>query len=212
MYTPTVEHLETQTVSPPAPLAAMIAASKQMRTDRAAALATLRDLFRGGATPVGLAGPHTGLLVTTTFGPRLDRLTDTFAQRWLLWKGKQFALPGGGDNIWQRFPGAWDPFFWRLNRLLRWGATPYGPRLYRAFPFRTDVGPGVDDPDCTVLKIIYDARPNPWPVRRVLDELVDCGDGVYLGKAHGRDLRGRWRLVAYFALIESGQSAAGSGQ
>lgn len=203
MQTSILEHLETYGAVSPAPLLAITAAGKQMRTDRTAALATLSDLFRGGTTPVGLVGPHTGLLVTTTIGPRMDGLTDTFARRWLLWRGKQFAFGDGGDNIWQRFPGAWDAHFWRLNRLLRWGATPYGPRLYRAFPFRTEVGPGVADPDCPVLKIIYDARPNPWPVRRVLDELVDCGDGVYLGKAHGRDLRGRWHLVAYFALISS---------
>jgi hypothetical protein len=159
-----------------------------------------------------LHGPLAGKLVTTTFGPRPDALMDTCAQRWLLWKGKQFAPEGGGDNIWQRFPGAWDLVFWRLNQLLRWGATPSGPRRYRAFPFRTEVGPGVADRDCTVLRIIYDARPNPWPVRRVLDELVDCGDGVYLGKAHGRQLNGQWRLVAYFALVEGSQQRAASGQ
>src|SRR5690242_1411685 len=137
MQTPILEHPEIPEAVPPAPLLAITAAGKQMRTDRTAALATLSDLFRSGTTPVGLVGPHTGLLVTTTFGPRMDGLTDTFARRWLLWKGKQFALGGGGDNIWQRFPGTWDAHFWRLNRLLRWGATPYGPRLYRAFPFRT---------------------------------------------------------------------------
>lgn len=185
----------------PAPLAAITAARARMRTDRAGALAALNDLFRGGTMPVGLDGPYTGLLVTTTFGPRVDRITAAFADRWLPWKGKRFAPQGGGDNIWQRFPAPFDPLFWGLNRLLRWGAASYGPRRYRAFPFRTETGPGVADPDRVVLRIIYDAPPNPWPVRRVLDELVDCGGGVYLGKAHGRDLRGRWRLCAYFALI-----------
>jgi hypothetical protein len=187
--------------APPAPLVAITAARARMRTDRAAALAALNDLFRSGTTPMGLDGPCTGLLVTTTFGPRVDGVTAAVADRWLLWKGKRFAPEGGGDNLWRRFPGPFDPLFWRLNRLLRWGAAPYGPRLYRAFPFRTETGLGVADPERTVLRIIYDARPNPWPVRRVLDELVDCGDGVYLGKAHGRDLRGRWRLAAYFALM-----------
>lgn len=186
---------------PPAPLAAITAASARMRADRTGALAALNNLFRGGTVPMGLDGPYTGLLVTTTIGPRVDAAMDAFARRWLPWKGKRFAPEGGGDNIWQRFPGPVDPLFWRLNGLLRWEAAPYGPRRYRAFPFRTETGPGLADLDRTVLRIIYDARPNPWPVRRVLDELVDCGDGVYLGKAHGRDLRGRWRLAAYFALI-----------
>ena len=201
MQTLTGGQRATEETPPPAPLAAITAARARMRTDRAEALAALSDLFRGGTTPVGLDGPHTGLLVTTTVGPRVDAVAGALTRRGLLWKGKRFAPEGGGDNIWQRFPGPVDPLFWRLNRLLRWEAAPYGPRLYRAFPFRMEVGPGVADPDCTVLKIIYDARPNPWPVRRVLDELVDCGDGVHLGKAHGHDLQGRWRLAAYFALI-----------
>src|SRR5689334_1986950 len=94
MYALTLERPELEEVSPPAPLVAITAAGKQMPTNRTVALATLSNLFRGGATPVGLVGPHTGLLVTTTVGPRVDSLAADFAKRWLLWKGKHFALGG----------------------------------------------------------------------------------------------------------------------
>lgn len=185
------------------PRAAIAAAGEIVRADRAAALAALDALFRGGAVPDRMAGPYRGILVTTTFFPLMDRLIAAWAARHLRWMGKRFTATGG-DNIWRRYRGTADRLFWALNGLLRWGAVPESPERYRAFPFRTAVGPGVADRDCAVLKIIYDARPNPLPVRRVLDELVALGDGVYLGKAHGC-LFGRWRLLAYFALVKSGR-------
>lgn len=181
------------------PLAAILTARALMATDRTAALAQLNDLFRSGTVPHHLDGPHRGLLVTTTFAPGLDSLIGAWSRRYLRWQGKRFT-PTGGDNLWRRYRGAGDTIFWKCNDLLRWEAVKESADTYRAFPFRTTTGPGVVDPDRVVLKILYESRPNPFPVRQVLDELVDLGDGVYLGKAHGRR-PGGWRLCAYFALI-----------
>lgn len=209
MQTATIEARAPDAISS-GPLAAIEAARDMTAGERAAALAALDALFRSGTVPEQVEGRYHGILVTTTFGAPVDRLIGAWARRNLRWLGKRFTATGG-DNIWRRYRGAADHLFWRLNRLLRWRAIEDSRETYRAFPFRTAVGPGVVDSDRSVLKIIYDARPNPLPVRRVLDELVALGDGVYLGKAHGRFL-GRWRLCAYFALVESGQRTVGSEQ
>ena len=58
------------------------------------------------------------------------------------------------------------------------------------------------DPDRSVLKIDYDLEENPsLTVRRVLDELVQIDDNLYLGKAHVRWWWNRWQTVAYFSLV-----------
>jgi hypothetical protein len=76
-----------------------------------------------------------------------------------------------------------------------------GPNTYRAFAFRTQLGPGRSDLDRTVLKIDYDLPDNPrLTVRRVLDELVQVSDDLYLGKAHVHWWWGKWQMVAYFTL------------
>jgi hypothetical protein len=55
-----------------------------------------------------------------------------------------------------------------------------------------------------VLKIDYDLPQNPaFSIRRVLDELVQVADGVYLGKAHVKWWWGAWQPVAYFSLLRS---------
>jgi hypothetical protein len=211
MATATAEHATTTPAHDPAPLMAIRSARDLLATDRAATLAALAALFRSGTVPEAIAGPHMGILVTTTVGMPADRLIAAWAAHNLRWLGKRFTETGG-DNIWRRYRRVGDTLFWKLNALLRWQAVADSAETYRAFPFRTAVGRGVADKECMVLKIIYDARPNPLPVRRVLDELVALGDGVYLGKAHGR-LFGRWRLLAYFALVASadgGQRAAGN--
>jgi hypothetical protein len=54
-----------------------------------------------------------------------------------------------------------------------------------------------------VLKIDYDLNGNPlFTVRRVLDELVQIDDNLYLGKAHVRWWWGRWQMVAHFSLTQ----------
>ena len=69
-----------------------------------------------------------------------------------------------------------------------------------AFPFRTRVGEAAVDPGVQVLKIDYDFEPNPeLLIRRVLDELVQIDEGLYLGKILFRTKSGR-HPIGYFSL------------
>jgi hypothetical protein len=67
--------------------------------------------------------------------------------------------------------------------------------------FRTSTSQGLADADRQVFKLDYDLLGNPGlTVRRVVDELVQVDDHLYLGKAHVHWLAGLWQLVAYFTL------------
>ena len=59
-------------------------------------------------------------------------------------------------------------------------------------------------PVTLALKIDYDLPENPsLTVRRVLDELIQLDEGLYLGKAHVRwwwSSRNSWQTVAFFSL------------
>jgi hypothetical protein len=69
-----------------------------------------------------------------------------------------------------------------------------------AFLFRTRVDPGAVDPSINVLKIDYDFEANPdFIIRRILDELVQLDDGLYLGKVLYRQ-KGRYRTIGFFSL------------
>ncbi len=119
---------------------------------------------------------------------------------WMPWQGKTFdAAHSRGDNIFQRnsLPLA------RVITPFYRGFIDDGPTTYRAFTFRTYVAPGKTDSAQQVLKIDYDLASNPrLTIRRVLDELVQLADALYLGKAHFKWWWGRWQLVAYFTLSQ----------
>lgn len=69
-----------------------------------------------------------------------------------------------------------------------------------AFPFRTRIAPGELDPETDVLKIDYDFEANPDLIlRRILDELVEVDDGLYLGKILFRR-SGKWMPIGFFTL------------
>jgi hypothetical protein len=69
-----------------------------------------------------------------------------------------------------------------------------------AFPFRTRIDDGAVDPGVKVLKIDYDFDANPdFLIRRILDELVQVDDGLYLGKILFRTKRS-WRPIGFFSL------------
>ena len=77
---------------------------------------------------------------------------------------------------------------------------PYRPGLYTAFLFNTYEGPGIEDPELTVLKLDYDNDSNPaLLIRTVLDELAQVSGDYYLGKAFLKVRRG-YKLAAFFAL------------
>ena len=167
------------------------AAQALVRQERTRGLDALNELFRTGWMPdPPLDGPYAGELVALAGGPLLARLSARRATGRLPWQGKTFdAVHSRGDNIFTRSS---------LERMQRRtpgyrGFMPDGPDTYRAFAFRTYVGPGRLDRDRQVLKIDYDLPENPrWTIRRVLDELGQVGDGLYLGKAHFHWWWGTW--------------------
>jgi len=159
----------------------------------------LNGIFREGVPPSPpLNGRYAGELIALDIAPGLTQLASAIARAWMPWQGKTFD-PGNsmGDNIFQRSSYLAAHVLWPFYR----GYVDDGPDTYRAFAFRTYISPGHEDADKETLKIDYNLPANPaLSVRRVLDELVQIGDGYYLGKAHMKWWWGRWQRVAYFAL------------
>jgi len=178
------------------------AAQTLAQRDRGRGWAALNDLFRVGTPPTpSLNGHYAGEMVMLDIAPGLTQLVNAIASAWLPWKGKAFdAAKSSGDNIFTRDSLWLAHLYWPLYR----GYVNDGPETNRAFAFRTYLAPGLTDLDRLVLKIDYDLPENPaLSIRRVLDELVQVADGVYLGKAHVKWWWGTWQLVAYFSLTRS---------
>jgi hypothetical protein len=180
-------------------LAELRAAQTFLKHDRAQGLAALNRLFRSGRAPEpSLNGRYAGELIALDIAPGLTQFYEWLAGRWLPWLGKTFnAAQQSGDNIFTRdsYPLA------RFFNPLYHDFVSDGPKTYRGFAFRTYVAPGRADPDRTVLKIDYNLESNPsLTIRRVLDELVQLDEHLYLGKAHVHWWSGRWQMVAYFSL------------
>lgn len=175
------------------------ATKELLQQNRRQGLAQLNELFRAGVTPQpALHGRYQGKLVALDIAPGLTQLAQFITSLWLPWQGKTFSREiACGDNIFTRDSLPLAHLYWPLYR----GYLTDSPRTYRAFAFRTYIAPGLADPDRRVLKIDYDLPGNPrLTIRRVLDELVQLEDGLYLGKAHFKWWWGRWRTVAYFSL------------
>jgi len=175
------------------------AARSLAQHDRAKAWVALNDLFRSGTPPTHpLDGRYSGELVVLDVAPGLTQLINAIVSAWLPWKGKTFdAARLSGDNVFTRD----SLLLARIFNPVYSGFAENDRGTYRAFTFRTYAAPGLADPDRQVLKIDYDLAENPGlTIRRVLDELVQIADGVYLGKAHVKWWWGTWQLVAYFAL------------
>ena len=175
------------------------AAQALAKRNRAEGWAALNRTFRAGSPPApALNGRYAGELVMLDLAPGPTQLVNVIVSAWLPWKGKTFdAARASGDNVFTRDSWFLAHVYWPLYR----GYVGDGPATYRAFTFRTYVAAGLADPDRHVLKIDYDLPENPaFSIRRVLDELVQVADGIYLGKAHLKWWWGRWQLVAYFSL------------
>ena len=183
-------------------LAELQSARRLVSRDRAKGLATLNGLFRSGTPPEpSLEGRYRGELVALDLAPGLTQLFESVTAAWMPWLGKTFdASRGRGDNIFTQdsylLARLFNPFYRRFMT--------DKPGTYRGFAFRTYMAPGLTDPDRQVLKIDYDLKDNPaLTVRRVLDELVQIEDNLYLGKAHVRwwwRPADGWQTVAYFRL------------
>jgi hypothetical protein len=176
-------------------------AAQLVKHDRTGGLAQLNRIFAQGSRPSpALNGRYQGALLATSVNPFLDAVAGTLFGWWLPWKGKTLnAAEQTGDNMFTN-DGLW------LSRLVFAGYQGYiadGPGRSRALTFRTYTGEGKDDPGLQVLKLDYNLDVNPsFVVRDVLDELVQVGEGYYLGKAH-LHWRGHWRCAAFFTLQAS---------
>ncbi|MDH5313858.1 MAG: hypothetical protein OEW66_08505 [Actinomycetota bacterium] len=172
-----------------------------LRLDRPRGLAEVETCFTEGKAAEGLVGFRSGRLIATTVGYGLDGALEGLARVWLPWRGKSFSrqaaeginlfTPGGRRAIRAAFP--------------RYAGIGEDDEGTSAFRFVTSVGPSATYTDLSVLRLDYrDIVGNPsFPVRRVLDELVQIGDGLFLGQAL-MWWSGRLRRIAWFSLEASG--------
>jgi len=161
----------------------LLAARDLFKRNSAQGLAALNALFRTGALPApSLDSRYTGELVALDIAPGLTELTQVIARLWMPWLGKSFSpARQQGRNLFSND----SRFLAQLFNPLYRGFTADRPGTYCGFTFRTYTAPGLVDPDKKVLKIDYDLESNPsLTIRRVLDELVQLAEGLYLGKAH----------------------------
>jgi hypothetical protein len=168
---------------------------------RARTLRRLDALYRTGHLPDPLpSGFLPGRLLTTAIWGPFDGLVRRIAGLWMPWMGKSFD-PESMTGVNRFTPDA------RLPMRALWPG--YAPVLaerdrMEAFEFRNWIGPGAADPDLEVLKIDYDFEANPsLLIRRILDETVQIGDGLYLGKVLYR-WRGAFHPIGFFSLESTG--------
>jgi hypothetical protein len=147
---------------------------------RKRAIRELDELFRSGRTPDPLPdGFLPGRLVTMS----LTRPTDAFVRgvsgAYMPWLGKSFDRAAStGINVLVKSAKGPMKALWPSYKPV----SESDDRI-EVFPFNTRVGPGAVDPEVEVLKIDYDFEANPnLLIRRILDELVQIDDGLYLGK------------------------------
>jgi hypothetical protein len=168
-----------------------------LRLDRSIGLAELERCFATGKPAEGMVGARRGRLLAATCGFGFDGALEAFARAWMPWRGKRFSreanegrnlfTAGGRRAIRISFPRYTD------LREEDGGAS--------AFRFRTDVGPSETLQGTSVLRLDYrEVSENPaFPVRRMLDELVQIDDDLYLGQAL-MAWGGRMRRTAWFSL------------
>jgi hypothetical protein len=173
-------------------------ARARLDKDRQAALEIFGRLFRLG-TPPRPDGHYEGELLAISTGLLSDPFFEWLTRIYLPWQGKTFdAAAATGDNLFA------DNTWSKATEKLGWPAyripSEVPPGTVRIFPFRTSFASGIEDPEVAVLKLDYSDAPNPLPVRRVTDELVELPGGYLLGKAHMRGLR-EFRRVAIFGLV-----------
>lgn len=170
-------------------------------TARAKALTDLDAMFATGHAPDPLPSGmlHGGLVAISVWGP-FDSLARRIAKIWMPWLGKSFDPASmSGVNI----------LTTTARKPMRALWPSYVPEReladrIEAFPFRNRVAPGELNPDVDVLKIDYDFEDNPdLLIRRILDELVEVEDGLYLGKILFRR-QGSWMRIGYFTLERRG--------
>jgi hypothetical protein len=175
-------------------------ARARLDLDRHHAIETLTRLFRLGTLP-NPDGRYEGELIGLSTGLLSDPFFDWMTRIYLPWLGKTFDAAGHhGDNVfidnaWSRATGK---FGWPEYRVQ--SETP--PHTVRVFPFKSGPAIAVEDEGLTVLRLDYAHSPNPLPVRRLNEEVVELPGGYLLGKAHMRGLR-ELRRVCFFGLHQA---------
>jgi hypothetical protein len=172
-------------------------ARERLHFERHASVETLERLFRLG-TPPQPDGHYEGELIGLSTGLLADPFFDWMTRIYLPWLGKTFdADAGTGDNVF--IDNAWSKATGKLGWPEYRVQTETPPHTVRVFPFRTEVGPAVEDEGLTVLRLHYSHSPNPLPVRRLDEEIVELPGGYILGKAHMKGLR-ELRRLCFFGL------------
>lgn len=174
-----------------------IRATLHPKVVRTHAIAALDDLFRGGSAPDPQPeGFKRGELITMSATRPSDAAVRGIAALYMPWLGKSFdPSTQSGVNILK--PSAKGPMkvLWR-------NYTPEREMADRleVFRFRTRIEAGAVDPGLQVLKIDYDSDANPhFIIRRILDELVQIDERLYLGKILFRTKRA-WHPIGFFSL------------
>jgi hypothetical protein len=174
-----------------------IRASLEPKLMRGQALAALDDLFRSGAAPDPQPeGFLRGELITMSVSRPSDAAVRVISSLYMPWLGKSFdPSTRSGFNVLR--PSAKGPMkvLWRNYTPER----ELADRL-EVFPFRTRIEAGAVDPALQVLKIDYDSEENPdFLIRKILDELVQIDERLYLGKILFRTKR-KWHPIGFFSL------------
>jgi hypothetical protein len=175
-------------------------AHARLEQDRRNALDILSRLFRLG-TPPRPDGRYEGEMVGLSTGLLSDPFFEWLTRLYLPWQGKTFdARTSSGDNVFS--DNAWSKATGKLGWPEYRIYDEDRPGTVRVFPFRTEIAQGIEDEDVQVLRITYSNSPNPLPVRRMVDEVVELPGGYILGKAHMRGLR-EFRRVCFFGLANA---------
>ncbi len=167
-----------------------------LRLERPRGLAELEQQFALGGAPSDLNGPMRGRLLATTFGYGIDGPFESTARLWMPWRGKEiFIERGEGRNLFT--PAGIRSIRVTFPSYREAGEGGAGPTAFR---FTTAIAGSETTPSTKVLQIDYrDLDENPAMIRRILDELVQVDDRVFLGQALVL-WRGRLRRVAWFSL------------
>ncbi len=164
---------------------------------RASAIGELDTLFSEGSAPEPQPeGFLRGRLITMSLTRPSDAFVRGVARMYMPWLGKAFdASTQSGVNV-------LSPSARRPMKVLWPKYSPERELLDRieAFPFLTRIEAGAVDPGLDVLKIDYDFEANPdFLIRRILDELVQVDENLYLGKILFRRASG-WTPIGFFSL------------
>ncbi|MDQ3210354.1 MAG: hypothetical protein M3Q20_04105 [Actinomycetota bacterium] len=168
-----------------------------LRLDRPLGLAELQGCFGAGKPAEGLVGFRRGRLIATTCGYGVDGPFEGLARLWMPWRGQHFSRQAAeGVNLFT--VGGRRAIRTAFPRYRGFGDDEQGTSAFR---FVTSVAPSVSHPDVTVLRLDYrSVRENPsFPIRKVLDELVQIDVGLYLGQEL-MTWGGRPHRVAWFSL------------